>query len=186
MRTRLTFFLTAKHWQIFLLLTGALFIAQSTMVVSLPAAGSPVAFQKIVDRFFAVMIFFMGFLLAWLWALGRFLSSLAPQDLRLNITWFKLSLIYPLAYTVLLGIALQRTPARFPPWIIPLHLFAMFCMFYNLYFVAKSLRLAERQKPSDSYEYSGPFFPLWFFPVGIWVVQPRINRLYSLHPNVDV
>lgn len=185
MRPRLTFFLTAKHWQLFLLLMGALVIAQSTTVVNLPAPGSPVAFQKIITRFIVVMIFFMGVFLAWLWVLGRFLSSVAPQELRLNITWFKLSLLYPLAYTVVLGLAMQRTPTRFPAWIIPLHLVAMFCMFYNLYFVAKTLRLAELQKPSDSYDYSGPFFLLWFFPVGIWVVQPRINRLYALHPNVD-
>lgn len=185
MRPRLTFFLTAKHWQLFLLLMGAMFIAQSMMVVNTPAPGSPAAFQKIVARFFVVMIFFMGFFLAWLWALGRFLSSLAPPDLRLNVTWFKLSLIYPLGYIVLLGIAMQRTPVQFPTWIIPLHLLAMFCMFYNLYFVAKSLRLAELQRPSDSYDYSGPFFLLWFFPVGIWLVQPKVNRLYALHPNVN-
>ena len=67
-----------------------------------------------------------------------------------------------------------------------MHLVATFCMFYNLYFVAKSLKLVELQRPVGFYDYSGPLFLLWFFPAGIWVVQPRINRLYALHLGVDV
>src|SRR5258706_1398032 len=96
---------------------------------------------------------------------------------------FSFSLIYPGAYLVLFWAAFQR---RNPPaWIIPLHLLAMFCMFYNLYFVAKNLRLAEIQKPLGFYEYSGQFFLLWFFPFGIWIIQPRINQLYALHGEAD-
>jgi hypothetical protein len=45
--------------------------------------------------------------------------------------------------------------------------------------VSKSLVLAETGKPASFYDYAGPFFLLWFFPVGIWIVQPRVNRLYS-------
>lgn len=62
---------------------------------------------------------------------------------------------------------------------IPFHLFAMVCMFYDLYFVSKSLVLAETSKPVSFYDYAGPFFLLWFFPLGIWVIQSRINRLYE-------
>jgi hypothetical protein len=29
------------------------------------------------------------------------------------------------------------------------------------------------------YDFSGPFFLLWFFPIGIWIIQPRINRLFT-------
>jgi hypothetical protein len=52
-------------------------------------------------------------------------------------------------------------------------------MFYNLYFVAKTLVLAETGKSASFYNYAGPFFLIWFFPIGVWFVQPRINRLYS-------
>jgi hypothetical protein len=28
---------------------------------------------------------------------------------------------------------------------------------------------------------------VWFFPIGIWVIQPRINRLYAVHlSNIHV
>lgn len=61
----------------------------------------------------------------------------------------------------------------------------MVCMFYLLYFVSKSLVLAETSKPASFYDYAGPFFLLWFFPIGIWIVQPKVNRLYSERQNTE-
>ncbi len=52
-------------------------------------------------------------------------------------------------------------------------------MFYDLYFVSKNLVLAETSKSASFYDYAGPFFLIWFFPVGVWFIQPRINRLYG-------
>ena len=59
----------------------------------------------------------------------------------------------------------------------------MYCMFYLLYFVSKSLVLAETDKTATFYDYAGPFFLMWFYPIGIWIIQPRINRLYSERGN---
>jgi hypothetical protein len=61
----------------------------------------------------------------------------------------------------------------------------MFCLFYCLRFVAKTLTLAETGKPASFYDYAGPFFLLWFYPVGIWIVQPRVNRLYMERSSVE-
>jgi len=49
----------------------------------------------------------------------------------------------------------------------------------QIYFVSKSLVLAETGRPAVFYDYAGPFFLVWFFPIGVWIVQPRINRLYE-------
>jgi hypothetical protein len=61
----------------------------------------------------------------------------------------------------------------------------MYCMFYLLYFVSKSLVLAETDKTATFYDYAGPFFLMWFYPIGIWIIQPRINRLYSERGNAE-
>jgi hypothetical protein len=45
-------------------------------------------------------------------------------------------------------------------------------MFYNLYFVSKNLVVAETGKPASFHDYAGPFFLIWFFPIGIWFIQP--------------
>jgi hypothetical protein len=72
----------------------------------------------------------------------------------------------------------DRTPAAFIAivLILPFHLFAMACMLYSFYFCARALKAAEWQRPVTFGDFAGEFFLVWFFPVGIWMLQPRINR----------
>jgi hypothetical protein len=93
--------------------------------------------------------------------------------------FFRFSLVYPVVYLpifFLLVIPGTRIPVRV---IVPLHLACMVCLFYLLYFVSRNLVLAETGKPVSFYEYAGPFFLLWFFPIGVWFIQPKVNRLFS-------
>lgn len=117
---------------------------------------------------------------AWFWSLGSFLSSVVRPDLRLNLKFFYLALMYPPVYIAFFQVAFDKLTS---PYIFlavfPFHLFAMYCMFFNLNFVSKSLALAEKGEPVSFSGYAGPFFLLWFFPIGIWFVQPRVNRLYA-------
>ncbi len=53
---------------------------------------------------------------------------------------------------------------------------------YSLYFVAKNLAMAEKQEKVAFYDYAGPFFLLWFFFIGVWVIQPRINKMFASEP----
>jgi hypothetical protein len=173
-------FLRAKHWQIFLMLFGAFFVGQVAVICSIAvAARSAEDFGKFSQLLWVVTLPFMFGLLGWLWSMGKFLSSIIPSSLRLQIGFFRFALIYPAVYVfAFIAFFETRKPAMFA-LIFPFHLFAMFCMFYNLYFVSKSLVLAETGKPASFYDYAGPFFLIWFFPIGVWVVQPRINRIYA-------
>lgn len=58
-----------------------------------------------------------------------------------------------------------------------MHLFSMFCLFYCLYFVAKTIKTAELQKETSFGDFAGEFFLIWFYPIGIWFIQPKINRI---------
>ena len=172
-------FLRAKHWQLFLLLVAPMVLGQIAFTSSFPNS-APHAPQEIVKAFrtFFIatglsMLFFMG----WFWSIGSFLNSIAPNVYRPQVRLFRLALIYPSAYTVAFFIALSST-GRVSPLVIPFHLFAILCMFYDLYFVSKSLVLAEQNEPVSFRDFSRPFFLLWFYPIGVWVIQPRINRLF--------
>src|SRR6266705_2028722 len=166
-------FLRAKHWHIFLLLVGVGFIGDVALVagsMSAPAQ-SPEDFGKLGLSFGIVMVLFMFCFLGWFWSMGSFLSSI----------------VQPALY-VFVFIALFQSSTTNPALlaiIFPLHFFAMFCIFYALYFVSKSLVLAETNKPVTFYDYAGPFFLIWFFPVGVWFIQPRINRLYAERKNIE-
>ena len=182
-------FLRAKHWQIFLLLVGVGFVGDIVAIASSMSvtAQSPEGFGKIGLPLGFVMALFMFCFLGWFWSMGSFLSSIVQPSLRLKMGFFRFALVYPGLYIfVFMALFLSTTtnPALLAI-IFPLHFLAMFCMFYDLYFVSKSLVLAETNKPASFYDYAGPFFLIWFFPIGVWFTQPRINRLYSERKNIE-
>jgi hypothetical protein len=65
--------------------------------------------------------------------------------------------------------------------IMPMHLLSMFCLFYCIYFIARALRSVELNRIVTFSDFAGDFFLIWFFPIGIWIIQPRINRLFINH-----
>ncbi|PYX58241.1 MAG: hypothetical protein DMG76_09630 [Acidobacteria bacterium] len=177
------FFLRAKHWQIFLLLFVLGFVGDVAAVVSSISATSKSSddFGKLGLPFAFMMALFMLCFLGWFWSMGSFLGSIVQPALRLKTGFFRVALVYPGLYIFVFMAFFQSTttnPALLAIF-FPLHLFAMFCLFYDLYFVSKSLVMAETSKPVSFYDYAGPFFLIWFFPLGVWFIQPRINRLYG-------
>ena len=185
MNVIVSFFLRAKHWQIFFLLVAVSFVGDVAIMSSIWATPrSPEDFGKITLLFGAVMVLFMFCFLGWLWSMGSFLTSIVQPTLRLNTGFFHFALIYPALYIFVFLALFQSTKPALLAIIFPLHLFAMFCMFYDLYFVSKSLVLAETSKPASFYDYAGAFFLIWFFPIGVWFTQPRINRLYAKRRSV--
>jgi hypothetical protein len=55
----------------------------------------------------------------------------------------------------------------------------MICLIYVLYFVAKSLVLTNKRRHVTLGDYAWSLFLLWVSPLGVWMIQPRINQLYA-------
>jgi hypothetical protein len=53
----------------------------------------------------------------------------------------------------------------------------VFCIFYCFYFTAKTFKTAELQKEVSFNDFVGEFFLVWFSPIGVWILQPKINQL---------
>jgi hypothetical protein len=171
------FFIRAKHWQVFVLILGLLGISDVIALWwKLPGDGGwratflPLSLStELCAILFAV----------WSGSLGTLLSSAISPDLRPGTKLFRIAVIFPAVYFPLFDIAaLSLRPALFLA-IFPLHVFTTFCLFYVLYFVSKSLVLAEKAVPVEFPHYIGTLFLIWFFPLGVWFTQPRINRLYA-------
>lgn len=178
--------LRAKHWQVFLLLTGlcvfAGMVGVGVMGANVSSTGRAGTLGLLWGANTALgMLCFAG----WFWSMGTFLISIVQPLLRLKTGFFRFSLIYPVLYSFAAGPFFLNPDASMFAVIIPLHFFAVFCMFYSLRFVAKSLVLAETGKPASFYDYAGPFFLIWFFPLGVWFIQPRVNRLYAARRNAE-
>ncbi|WP_338392376.1 hypothetical protein [Fulvitalea axinellae] len=63
--------------------------------------------------------------------------------------------------------------------IVPLHFLSMFSILHTLYFSAKTFKTAELQREAEFSDFIGEFFMIWFYPIGIWIVQPKINKMIN-------
>jgi hypothetical protein len=193
-------FLKAKHWQLFLLTFGIPMIFQFIMMDSLM---SNFTTQKIPDpamlinymKFFpVVMIIFMTIFFGWFWSVAIGLQKKVPENVTMKVKKFKIFFFIPLVYFLILmsvffvfmnGLfSLNSNPE--PSFgliggifavIFPIHLFSMFCILYSLYFVAKTFKTVELQREVKFGDFAGEFFMIWFYPIGIWIIQPKINKM---------
>lgn len=191
-------FLKAKHWQLFLLTFGIpmifQFVLMGTMFASIGNGTAPDASFMLgyVSFFPLIMVLFSAVLFGWFWSVATGLQGKVPGNVRLNLKTFKVFFFIPLVYTLcilaFMSAAMRGMMAsigepdgqsigRMFAIIVPLHLFSMFCMFYSLYFVAKTFKTVELQREVSFSDFAGEFFMIWFYPVGIWIVQPKINRM---------
>jgi hypothetical protein len=174
------FFVRAKHWQLFLLFVVVFDVAHFPIIGNLTAAlktpeGSAVT---LLLTEFATAMAGWGFIL-WLWSLGSFLNSIVPIELRPKRKLFLFAVVC-LAACVPASMALfQSIDSKLFVAAILLPFLALFCLFYSLYFVGKNLAMAETGKPATYVDWAGPAMLLWFCLIGVWLIQPRINRLYA-------
>ncbi|WBA43434.1 hypothetical protein [Hymenobacter canadensis] len=184
----MSFLLRLKPWLLFTITFGLPMLVALAGNVGLLL--KPVSLPFFLGCFIVSTGMFALGIFSWLWALGTKLPSLLPSHVSVSSKLLKVSLLAPALYiaailAVLAWVSNQGSmnPA-FAFVLLPLHLLSMAGIFYGLYFVAKTLKSVELQRPASFSEFVGEFFLLWFFPVGIWVIQPRINRLFA-QPSWD-
>lgn len=135
------------------------------------------------DPIAAILIGSLGFMAlyaAWLWAIAAAASQKLDAALRASPRWMAIGLLYAAVYltgALILLSGASESGRGVPGFVVPMHLMAMFAVFYALAFTAKMLVTLERSQRVTFFDYSGPFFLFWFFPIGVWFVQPRVNKL---------
>lgn len=140
-------------------------------------SGEVLVFESFLISFLILVVFF-----GWLYSAGVGLNRIIPNEFKLKVIWFKVSISVPLLFIVVISYWLynrvngSQISLNFE-LIFSFQLLAMFCLFYSFYFVARAIRTAEMKKKVSFTDFIGLFFLIWFFPIGIWLVQPRINRV---------
>ena len=157
--------------------------------------------SKVLRFLPVVLILSAGILCGWLWSIGKGLQSYIGEANQLNTKWFKISIIFVLVYIVFFSFFMSsfmsnilsqmaevngqdfniihddlRSYFYMIAFIFPLHFLAMGCSFYNIYFAAKTIKTVELQREVQFSDYVGEFFMFWFYPIGMWIVQPKINQ----------
>ena len=195
-------FLKAKHWQLFLLMFGIPVILQSIAIGFIMYNGShggdpdSVIMLNTLTLFPVIMLVYSGLFFGWIWSIAIGLQKRIPVSVKMKVKKFKTFFFVPLIYILLIslfagfsvsglfvngnasasvivgGIAITI--------VLILHLFSMFCIFYSLYFVSKTIKTAELQREVNFGDFIGEFFMLWFYPVGIWYIQSKINKMAQI------
>jgi len=202
-------FLRAKHWQLFLLSFGIPIVLEIVMMAGFfsqvlqhpNVPPDPFEFFSFFKLFPFIMLLCVGTLLGWQWSVVTGLQKLLPAGITMKVTTFKTFLIIPAIYiSLIMGFLFYFVSAGFHrsevvdygiyisisfAVIVPLHLFSIFCLFYCMYFVAKTIKTVELQREVNFSDFVGEFFLTWFFPIGVWILQPRINKMIKGHDAVD-
>ncbi|MEM6297715.1 MAG: hypothetical protein AAF740_03400 [Bacteroidota bacterium] len=189
-------FLRAKHWQIFSLTT--LLPAATVFAIVwwfkknyLPDIGG---FANQMEWILYLSILPLVVIPAvtqfgWLWSVVIGLQArVKEQSVRMNTAWFKVFFFFPFlvfgavaAISWWYGREMMLMPIDYEG-LIPIAiglvmLFNQFCLIAIPYCAAKSIKVAEKQGKVSFWNPIGTLFLILIFPIGIWFLQPRINRL---------
>lgn len=201
--------LRLKHWQLFIILFAIPFVAYLVGIVlfavmmikgGIAAENSGERFVPEVKNFIpliiAGVIMFACAIIHYVWmysAATKLQQFMHPAMRKLKVKRFKIFFFSPFVYMLLLSILLPTAFSQVnfdvgivPPFLVVVfvfmflgHLYSAFCMIYILYFCAKTVKSAALQREAHFSDYIGEFFLFWFFPIGVWFLQPKINKVVS-------
>jgi hypothetical protein len=177
------FFLRAKSWQLFLVFVfSSLFVLGSSGVAAVSQAVpkhhptrawlQALAVQSEIFAVLYVVAFF-----AWLWFMGDFLSSLVTSSISRQLTLFRRAII--LGAILWIVEMVVEFDFWWPAVGIGFCLLLLFCTFYGLYFVGQALAIAERGESVSIFTLLNTMALLGCPAIGVWIVQPKINRLFE-------
>ncbi|MGB3800382.1 MAG: hypothetical protein WA952_11265, partial [Lewinella sp.] len=122
----------------------------------------------------------------WTWAVGHGLQKRMPREFRRSTIGFGAILITlvvlclsSFAYSgdILLIVDESSTFTLLFWTVLPLLMVWMISHLYCAIYVADLLITAEEEREPTTDELIHLSLLIWLFPVGIWIVQPRINQL---------
>ena len=177
-----------KSWQVFLV-TGLPFVFLQFLFMPDPEVMRDIErFEALFSRMMWSALPIIGLVYVWVWSIGRVANGAASSDIRRATRFFDVCLPYAFAYIVF-AIFFFPKPSNFadPPVpmtvIFPLHMLAMICILYAFAFSAKSIRTAEQGRRVGFWSSFFPFLLIWFFPIGVWFIQPRMNSISTQVEN---
>ena len=166
-------FLVMRPWQLFALTWG------------LPILTTPSSFEERTTLLFIIMMVLFAFsTLGWLYALGTEIPKKLPEELRTSSASFNTHLKF-IAFTFFLVVPValyweqlnDSQPLRVIVLVPFLYFFVAAHQVFK--FVSRSLASLELNRLATAKEYAGYMLLFWFYPMGVWTIQPRVNRIFA-------
>ncbi|WP_156823031.1 hypothetical protein [Kangiella aquimarina] len=128
-----------------------------------------------------VAMFMMLVVASWLWSIVAACLKELPENLTESTSLVKIALVYLIIY-IATGVFIWENFETL--WVI-LNLLAVVAVFYAYDFTARQLVKLEQQKEVIFSEYAGSLVLLLFLPIGVWSIQPRVNKLLGTERNEE-
>ena len=166
--------LLLKHWQLFLLFYFIPAILQILLLGEIMDSEKPKNLIALASEAGTLVYLF------WIYSMAVYLFRIKQE--KLNIKKFKISFFFLTVYFIffIALISFVKIGDLFESaWAIGfviLHLAGIYCYLYCAYFNAKLLNSTGQNKVRMN-EILGDIFLILFFPLGVWFIQPRLNKI---------
>ncbi len=167
------YLLRLTHWQLFLATTGSLTLAET-----LGDADSRLG--KTIEITAGLMA--VGILFGWIWAITNCLHSKLPNPKEMKLWIFRPLFFMALTILVLMlwlfKFNQSTTQNELPVALLLLAAVTYLAlMAFTVLFAAKTLKSVEMSRSTTIDEYGDYAFLIWMIPIGVWFLQPRLNKL---------
>lgn len=128
-----------------------------------------------------ILIFWFGLYFGWHWTLGINLHKKLNEENMLNINAFKFLFIFMIIYVGLSIVVpfLGNVNTLYYKIFSLLNFIGSLSFLYCVGFIAKTLNSVEQNKIARFKDWIGDMILIILFPVGIFVLQPRINQMFA-------
>jgi hypothetical protein len=165
-----------KHWQIFMLTFGILIIALLAQAVAMAYFEDLTLTPRFVSL---VAVAATIFNCCWTYILGTKLNEKHPV-VKFNQQSFTTSIILSSGISIFHNVVLPELDAyNSRGFNGGLNIATLGFGLYLDYWVAKLLRSVELDREARGSEFTGDFFSFLFLPIGVWWLQPRINKIFN-------
>ncbi len=178
--------LKLKHWQLFILIMIAPIIG-SFVVVTLMIS-NPEKTDKLQELFLLLNLISSLIFLFWLLSVNMYLNKKMPTGGIFNLNLFRICLAFCFLFLIYFQfeaskiIGQSNIDSVFSLQII--FFVASSALLYCIYIVAKEIDIAEFGVRDSKKDLLKNMLIICLFPIGIWIMQPRLNKILKNHKEI--
>ncbi len=156
--------LKLKHWKVFLALSIASIVSNTTI--------------EDFDLLNSILsIIGITILLLWPMIIGDKLYELQPAKIKLNHTLFLINSFIVLGLVCVTRILFYEEGYSVSGLAALPFFYVVYAYFHIHSFPVEVLKTLELGRKAERGDYIGDFFLMLFWPIGIWFIQPRVNKI---------
>jgi hypothetical protein len=166
--------LKLKSWQTF-----GLIIIMPILLIAIGAVLAKITEMKALGFLFAIlaaltmMISYYG----WIWATGIALFKQGIFNSKLNLNAFRFLFVFALFLFLIITPILE--PILSVAGLFVIQITSLLSFLYCIYFISAVIRDLESKRNIKNSFMIIDFILIWILPIGIWFIQPRINRILT-------